>query len=282
MKLGMNLLLWTTEVTEAHYPVLEQLKECGFDGVEVPVAPGTESDYTELGRVLDGMGLERTAVFAVDEKADPISDDPAVRAAAVDALREGVAKTRALGAARMVGPFHSAYKKFSGFGPTEDERHRSAEVLRRGAEEGQAAGVVLAVEPLNRFECYLMNTVADARAVIDRVDHPHCGILYDTHHMHIEEKDITDAVRRAADRVVHVHVSESDRGTPGSGQVAWVDTFRALHACGYDDWLVIEAFSRMDADFAGAIHIWRDFDVFDDVWREGHAFIRSAWENNKA
>ncbi len=282
MKLGMNLLLWTTEVTEEHYPALQQLKECGFDGVEVPVGPGVEEDYVKLAGILDDMGLERTAVFAVDEEADPISPDAAVRDAAVEALRVAVAKTRALGASHVVGPFHSAYKKFSGFGPTEDERARSADVLRRAAEEAEAADVVLAVEPLNRFECYLMNTVADARAVIDRVDHPHCGILYDTHHMHIEEKDIVDAVQRAADRITHVHVSESDRGTPGSGQVAWVDTFRTLQASGYDGWLVIEAFSRMDADFAGAIHIWRDFDTFDDVWREGHAFIRSAWENSKS
>lgn len=277
MKLGMNMLLWTTEVTEEHYPVIQSLKDCGFDGVEIPVAPGTEPDYVELGKVLDDMGLERTAVFAVDDKADPISPDASVREAATAALREAVAKTRAMGAARLVGPYHSAYKNFSGAGPTDAERERSAEVLRLVAEEGEQAGVVLAVEPLNRFECYLMNTVADARAVIDRVDHSHCGILYDTHHMHIEEKDVTDAVKRASDRISHVHVSESDRGTPGSGQVAWVETFRALHACGYDDWLVIEAFSRRDAEFASAIHIWRDFDPFDDVWRQGHAFIRETW-----
>jgi len=277
MKLGMNLLLWTTEVTEEHYPALQSLKDCGFDGVEVPVGSGGEDDYTALGKVLDDMGLERTAVFAVDEAANPVSADAAIREAAVEALREGVAKCQALGATRLVGPFHSAYKTFTGVGPTDAERDRSAEVLRRAAEEGEAAGVLLAVEPLNRFECYLMNTVADARAVIDRVDHSHCGILYDTHHMHIEEKDVTDAVERAADRINHVHVSESDRGTPGTGQVAWTKTLKALHAAGYDDWLVIEAFSRKDADFAGMIHIWRDFDPFEDVWRKGHAFIRSAW-----
>ena len=201
----------------------------------------------------------------------------AVRVAAVNKLTEAVAKCRVLGATRLVGPFHSAYKKFSGVGPTDAERDRSAEVLRRAAEEGEAAGVLLGVEPLNRFECYLMNTVADARAVIDKVDHSHCGILYDTHHMHMEEKDVTDAVARAADRINHVHVSESDRGTPGSGQVAWADTFKALHAAGYDDWLVIESFSRMDADFASMIHIWRDFDPSEDVWRKGHGFIRESW-----
>ncbi len=277
MKLGMNLLLWTTEVQEEHYPVIQSLKQCGFDGVEVPVAPGTEADFGVHGRVLDDLGLERTAVFALDDQANPISEEARVREAAVDALKEAIAKSRALGATRLVGPFHSAYKTFSGSGPTEDERSRSADVLRRAAEEAEQAGVVLAVEPLNRFECYLMNTVADARAVIDRVDHSHCGILYDTHHMHIEEKDVTDAVRRASDRIAHVHVSESDRGTPGSGQVAWVDTFRALQASGYDDWLVIEAFSRRDADFASAIHIWRDFDPFDEVWHQGHAFIRETW-----
>lgn len=275
MKLGMNLLLWTTAVTEEHYPVLRSLKHRGFDGVEIPVAP--EDDYAALGKVLDDMGLERTAVFALDDSANPISADAAIRQKAVDGLKEAIERSHAMGAHRLVGPFHSAYKVFSGVGPTDDERKRSAEVLRDAAESGEAADVVLCVEPLNRFECYLMNNVADARKVTDAVDHPYCGVLYDTHHMHIEEKCVSDAIARCGDAIRHVHVSESDRGTPGSGQVAWVDSFRALHAAGYDDWLVIEAFSRRDADFAGAIHIWRDFDPFDDVWEKGHDFIRNTW-----
>lgn len=281
MKLGMNLLLWTTQVQEEHRPILESLQRCGFDGVEVPVAPGEPEDYRSLGRVLDDLGLERTAVFALDEATNPISADAAIRRAASESLRVAIEKTRELGARRLVGPMHSAFKVFSGSGPTEDERARSADVLRAAAEAAETADIVLAVEPLNRFECYLMNTIADARAVIDRVDHPSCGILYDTHHMHIEEKDPGEAISRAAGRIAHVHVSESDRGTPGTGQVAWADTFRALQACGYDDWLVIEAFSRRDAAFASAIHVWRDYDLFDEVWREGHAFIRRAWGHQR-
>ncbi|MEQ8767315.1 MAG: sugar phosphate isomerase/epimerase [Planctomycetota bacterium] len=278
MKLGMNLLLWTAEVKEEHFPILQSLKEAGFDGVEVPVAPGTEADFSKLAKVLDDMGLERTAVFALGEEANPISPDAPVREAAREALKVAIGKTQALGAHRLVGPFHSAFKTFSGAPPTEDERQRSADVLRDTAEIAENADVLLAVEPLNRFECYLMNTIAAARAVIDRVDHPACGILYDTHHMHIEEKKAADAVTRAADRITHVHVSESDRGTPGSGQVAWLETFSALQAAGYDDWLVIEAFSRQDEAFASAIHVWRNYDPLEEIWRRGHAFIRGTWE----
>ena len=114
MKLGMNLLLWTTDVQEEHFPILEALKKVGFDGVEVPVAPGVEADFAGLGRGLDRMGLERTAVFALDASTNPISPEASVRAAALEALKIAIAKTHALGAHRLVGPFHSAFKTFSG------------------------------------------------------------------------------------------------------------------------------------------------------------------------
>jgi len=280
MKLGMNMLLWTTAIGEHHYPVFRDLKDCGFDGVEIPIAP--DDDYAAMGRLLDDIGLERTTVFAVDEDANPVSPAAAIRQAAVDALKTAIDKTHALGAHRVVGPFHSAYKTFTGVGPTDDERKWSAEVLHAASEIAAEADVLLCVEPLNRFECYLMNTVADARAVTDMVHHPNCGVLYDTHHMHIEEKNVSDAIARCGSAINHVHVSESDRGTPGSGQVAWAESMRALHDVGYDDWLVIESFSRMDADFAGAIHIWRDFDPSDDVWRIGHEFIRKSWADAEA
>ena len=140
----------------------------------------------------------------------------------------------------------------------------------------------MAIEALNRFECYLVNTMADATAIADAVDHPMLGVHYDTHHMHIEEPDVTAALETARPHLKHVHVSENHRGTPGSGQVAWEETFRTLHGFGYDGWYTIEAFSRTDPAFANAIHVWRE--PYPDpltLAREGAAFLRRTWEETR-
>ena len=149
--------------------------------------------------------------------------------------------------------------------------------MRAGAEEGERCGVTLTSELLNRFECYLLNTVSDGLDMVERVGHPRFQIHYDTHHAHIEERDPGAAIRAGADKIGHVHISENDRGVPGRGQVAWQASFEALKEIDYDGWMVIEAFSRRDPDFANAIHVWRDYAPADEIWREGLEFIRRSW-----
>jgi D-psicose/D-tagatose/L-ribulose 3-epimerase len=280
VKVGMNMLLWTVDVTEEHYPLMAELKAGGFDGVELMLAADRDSAHREaLSAEFDRMGLERTVVFAPDESANPISSDPGVREAAIEKLVWAVRSTAEVGSSILAGPFHTAYPVFSGEPATGDERAWCAEVMRAGAEEGERCGVTLATEILNRFECYLLNTVEDGLDLVGRVDHPSFQLHYDTHHAHIEERDPGAAIRSAAGAIGHVHISESDRGVPGRGQVAWGATFEALREIGYEGWLVIEAFSRSDPEFANAIHVWRDFASAEEIWREGLALIRSSWSD---
>jgi len=277
VKIGMNMLLWTADVTEEHYPLMAELKAGGFDGVELMLNPERDTAHREaLSAELDQMGLGRTVVFAPDESANPISPDPAVREAAVERLVWAVRSTAEVGSSILAGPFHTAYPVFSGEPATEDERAWCAEVMRAGAEEGERCGVTLTAEILNRFECYLLNTVKDGLDMVERVGHPRFKIHYDTHHAHIEEQDPGAAIRAGAGAIGHVHISESDRGVPGRGQVNWGASFDALKEIGYDGWLVIEAFSRNDPGFANAIHVWRDFAPSDEIWREGLSFIKAS------
>ena len=278
MKTGINLLLWTTFVDQEHHALLSSLREMGYDGVEIPLGEGDAAHYRALAEELDRTGFARTAVTSLESDTNPVSPDPAVRKRAGERLAWAIDMAATLGAETLCGPFHSAFKHFTGVGPTADELRWSAEVLHGAAEKAQAAGIQLAIEALNRFECYLVNTMEDARALVRSVDHPALGVHYDTHHMHIEERDAEAAIERVRDELRHVHISENDRGVPGTGQVNWVDTFAALHRVGYDGWLTIESFSRMDPDFAGAIHIWRDFARDpQEVATRGLAFMREAW-----
>lgn len=275
MKYGMNLLLWTGNVAAEHFPLLAKLKAAGFDGVEIPVFGGTPADYKPVRAELDKNGLKCTTVTILTAETNAVSPDAAVRRKAVDWLKTVVDINHVLGAETVVGPYHSAIGVFSGNGPTADETKRSADVLREVADHAKAANLMMGIEYLNRFECYVLNTVAQAVELVRLVDHPNFRTMYDSFHAHIEEKDPAAAIRAVAPVLAHVHISENDRGTPGSGQVNWDATFGTLKEVGYDGWMVIEAFGRALPDLAAATRIWRDlFPSAEEVYTKGLAFMK--------
>jgi D-psicose/D-tagatose/L-ribulose 3-epimerase len=257
MKYGMNLLLWTGHLDESILPILEKLKAMGYDGVEVPMFQLDEKFYAGWGKRLDDLGLKRTAVTVCGDANNPISAEAAIREAGIASNNLAIDCCQALGAETMCGPFHSALGSFSGAGPTADEWKRGVESLRKNAEHAAGTGVTMAIEALNRFECYLLNCAADAARFVQEVDHPSCRMMYDTFHSNIEEKDIAGAVKTAAPYLAHVHISENDRSTPGKGNVRWKENFDAIAASGYDGWMVVEAFGLFLPEIAGATKIWR-------------------------
>jgi D-psicose/D-tagatose/L-ribulose 3-epimerase len=256
MKYGMNLLLWSGEFSDDLIPVCRQLKDLGFDGVELPMF-NIDLDYAAIGKQLDDIGLARTAVCVRNEEDNPISPDTSVRAAGVAANKKTLDCCAALGAETLVGPYHSAIGLFSGAGPTDDEWKWAVDSMRQVAEYAGEVGVNLGVEALNRFECYLLNCHADSARFVREVDHPACGMMYDTFHANIEEKCVEDAVRVGGDKLFHIHISENDRSTPGQGGVDWDTNFDAITGCGYDGWMVIEAFGLALPEIAAATKIWR-------------------------
>ena len=279
MQTGMNLLLWTDHVTAADYPTLAKIKAAGFDGVELPLFGGDVAHYRQVRAELDKQGLRCTAVTVVGPEANPISPDAAVRAAAGERLKQVLDWCHALKAENLCGPFHSPLGVFSGAGPTGDEKARAADVLRQVAEYAKQAGVTLAIEYLNRFECYFLTTAADARDLVAKVGHPSFRCMYDTFHANIEEKSQSAAIKTVAPVMAHVHISENDRGTPGTGQVHWADAFAALKDVKYDGWMVIESFGRALPGLAAATRVWRDlFPSPEDVYTNGLKFIRQNWK----
>ena len=279
MKTGMNLLLWTGHVTEEHFGIINDIKAAGFDGVEIPVFDGTPAHFKTVKKELDHLGLACTTVTIVTPETNPISPDEKVRQAAVDRLKWAIDCNHALGAENMVGPFHSPLAVFSGSGPTEDEKKRAADVLREAAEYAAQAKVQLCIEYLNRFECYFLTTAADAVALVHRVNHPNFKTKYDTFHAHIEEKSQAGPIFQVSPVLGHVHISENDRGTPGTGQVNFEEAFWTLKKVGYDGWFVIEAFGRALPDLAAATRVWRDlFPSPKQVYTEGLKLIREQWE----
>ena len=279
MKYGLNMLLWTADVTEEHDGLLDQIKEWGYDGIEFPIFSTEEAKYKRLGDRLDSLELGRTAVTVCNPDANPISPDPANRARAVDYLKQVLDMAAAGGATHVCGPIHSALGEFSGAGRTEDEWNYAKETLAKAADYAQTCNVTLTVEYLNRFECYFLNNSVDCARFIDEVNHPNLKMMYDTFHANIEEKSISEAIKACADQTVHVHISENDRSTPGEGHVHWEETFQTLKETGYDGWMTIEAFGRALPDLAAATRIWRRmFPSEEYLAKNGLAFMKQGME----
>jgi len=258
MRFGMNLLMWTDTLNDEALPFLDELKEIGFDVVEVPVFDLDNADnYAKWSKRLDELGLARTATAIRGPEENMISADAAVRRAGIDANKRNLDCCAALGCELMAGPFHSALGEFSGAGPTEDEWKWGVAGMREVAEHAEKVGVRLTLEYLNRFECYLLNTAADGARFVAEVNHPYCQMMYDTFHSHIEEKSTPEAIRALKGCLGHVHISENDRSTPGSGNVRWAETFDTLHEIGYDGTMVVEAFGLALEKLIPATKIWR-------------------------
>lgn len=279
MKYGMNMLLWTGDVGEEHYGLLQQLKDMGYDGVELPLFDTTVEKFARLGRKLDDIGLERSAVTVCTALANPIGATPEVRAAGVEHLKKAIDCCRAAGVKLLCGPIHSALGEFSGQGRTVEEWEHGKASLKEAAEYAREQGVTLVAEYLNRFECYFLNCAEDCARFCREVNHPNLKMMYDTFHANIEEKSPAKAVEACADQLVHVHISENDRSTPGEGGVNWDASFAALKDVRYDGWLMIEAFGLALPELAAATKIWRRmFPNETHLAKQGLQFMKQRWE----
>ena len=282
MKIGMNMHLWSTHITSEHFSAIEELKEIGYDGIEVFLASPERGSYDELGTFAKSLGIEVNGCLGIGPDQDPISKDEKVRQAALDKLKEAIDNIHAAGGTHICGPFHSAFANFSRNSPQESEYQRSAEVLRAAGEYAQQAGVTLTPEALNRFECYLCNTMAQLHHLIDLIDHPHVRGMFDSHHANIEEKSFAKAIETMSPVLGHVHISENDRGTPGEGHICFDEIFEAVAKTNYDGYYTIEAFSRDDVDFANAINVWRDYNPRMDICRDGFQFVKTMLEKHNS
>lgn len=274
IKIGFNVLAWTADVSEKVLPIVDRLKQIGYDGVECFIGSPDTNAYRRFGDHARDIGLETTAVTVVDKETSPVDSSSAVRAKALDRIKWVIDRTHDMHAQVLCGPFYSAHANFSRQAPQEEEYKRAAEVLHAAGEYAAQANITLALEALNRFECYLCNTMVQLSYLVSKAGHPNVKAMFDTHHANIEEKKMATAIEVIAPVLHHVHISENDRGTPGDGHVPWNETYAALAKAGYKGWLTIEAFSRNDPDFANAINVWREYSAPWDMAEKGYHFIR--------
>ena len=273
-KIGFNVLAWSTVITDELKPIVYRLKKIGYDGVEFLVGSPEIAAYKWMGDYTKDLGLEVTTVFVVGKYENPISRDAAIRTKALERIKWAIDRAYDLNAKLLCGPFHSAHAHFAKRAPEDWEYSYGAGILRAAGEYAAQANITLGLEALNRFECYLCNTMDQLSRLILAVSHPNVKAMFDTHHANIEEKDFSQALSIIAPLLAHVHISENDRGTPGDGQVHFEEAFSNLAKINYQGWLTIEAFSRNDPDFANSIGVWREYSRPWDIAENGLKFIK--------
>jgi D-psicose/D-tagatose/L-ribulose 3-epimerase len=276
MKYGVNTMVWTTRVDESHAALFSRVRKWGFDGVELFLSPQEPADIPAIRKMLEKNHLECTTCCVLPRECHLVSSQPEVRATGAKFLKRCVDRTAELGARLICGPMYAGLGVMTGRRRTPEEWIWAVEALQVVAQHALKCQVTLCLEPLNRFETYFLNTVEDAARLIHDIGEANVKILFDTFHANIEERHPAEALRSVAGELGHVHVSENDRGIPGTGHVDWRAVLKALKVIGYKGWMTIESFAQPESELAAAAAVWRDVAPSGDelAW-QGLRFIRS-------
>ena len=281
MQFGVSTWLWASPLTTEEFARLApRVADMGFDLIEVPIEGTGDLDYARAAKIARDLGLSVSVCAAMGPDRDLIHPDASVRANGIAYVRHCIEAAHALGATNVLGPLYSAVGRT--WKATSEERKRDLDLLvtqlSQLATHAADHGVVLCVEPLNRFETSFINLAEQVIEVVDRVDNPACAMMLDTFHMNIEETSLGDAIRAGGARLKHLHACENDRGTPGSGHVPWQDVADGSRAIGYDGPVVIESFTSKVETIARAAAIWRPLAKSQDqLASDGLRYLRALF-----
>lgn len=275
--IGLNAWVFVSPpTTKAIAAIAPRMKAMGFDVLELGVEQPGDWDPERTADILAENGLGTALCAAMGPDRD--FTDPALVEGTQAYIRYCIDAVATLGGDVVAGPIYSPVGKT--WQMSAAERAAAVDMLVEGlkplADYAGERGVRLAIEPLNRFETSFMNTAAQVMEVVDRLDSLAVGVLLDSFHMNIEEKNQAAAIRLVGDKLYHFHACGSDRGAPGTDHIAWNEIVAALRDVNYDGPLVIESFTPDNQTIARAAAIWRPLaETQDDLARDGLAFLRA-------
>lgn len=276
MKIGIHQHVFTKKLFSGNLDLMNVIRNYGFDSMDVNVRALDIPTAKLVRRRAEELGLHLMGGGSLPADKELLSSEREKRREAIEYMKTLVRKVHELGSTFYGGIIYAPFSKLTGKAPTKEELDYSAEGLREVARYARGLGIRVGLEPANRYETYLINTIGDGLRLADSIGEDNVGILFDTFHTTIEEKSMYKAITAAGSRLYHVHVCANDRGIPGSGQVRWDDVFRGLKDIGYDGTITIEGFVDNTADVASGACIWRKFaSSAEEMATEGLRFIRS-------
>ncbi len=283
MQFGVSTFLWASPFTSDSFDLVYKIKEMGFDIIEVAVEREELINWVRLKEIVQETGLQVTISGAFGLERDISSSDPHIRAKGLKYITECIEIAQNMGSPIFGGPVYSAVGKTRFISDEQKKRERGwcIENLIKASKIAEDHGIIVGVEPLNRFETDMVNTADQAISLVKEVDHPNIKVQLDTFHCNIEEKNIPDTIRKVGkDLLCHIQGNESDRGTPGTGNVDWIGIKDALNDIGYDKAIVIETFGEVSEEIARAACIWRPLaNSSDELAIEGLQFYKKLFES---
>lgn len=276
-KISIEIFYWIDRWKEDQIAFFPKAKECDFDGVEISFVSGPETiDIPRMRGELDRLGLDVYCSTGLSPATDITSLDKSIREAGIAYLRLCLETAQRLGSPILGGVTYAPWLHFPP--PSEDlreYRNRSAAALREVAVIAGDMGVTLTLEILNRFETFMFNTVDEASAFLQQIDHPAVQLQLDTYHMNMEEDSLKQAILDAGDMIGHFHCAASNRKLPGQGHIDWGAIMAALDAANYQGGLVIETFPNPTVETGRTVNTWRSLVTdYDEEAKQAVAFLR--------
>jgi D-psicose/D-tagatose/L-ribulose 3-epimerase len=280
--IGVNAWVWTSPFTTQDGPdglgLMDKVKQMGFDSFEFGLEDPSHVDPAKLKAKAEQTGLKLVICGAYGPDRDLTHDDASVRENSLNYITKAIEICAKSGTPVLAGPCYSAVGKRRHVSPDQKKKEWDLAVtgVKEAAKRAKDHGVLLGIEPLNRFETDLINTAEQCKRLCDDIGDKTVGLHLDTFHMNIEEKNSADAIRLAGDRLYHFHACENDRGAPGSGvNIDWDNVAKALKDVGYSRQAVIESFTPKTKSIAAAAAIWRQFEPSQDALAgNGLAYLR--------
>lgn len=273
MKLGIHAYAWCSQWTNETLDLIDRVKNLGLDFIEIPLMCLDTFDARAIKDRLERVGLGAVTSTVLLNDTDITSEDPVVRAKGVEYLKDCVRATSDIGATSFSGVIYSQHIKVIDDRPSEQLWQYSADSLRPAAQMASDLGVLVGLEPVNRYETCLINTCEQAIRLKEMIGEDSIKIHLDTYHMNIEEKSFYEATKLAGQDLIHYHLCENDRGIPGTGLVDWDGIFQALSEINYRGNAALESFVECTDNMS--TWVWRQLAPSGDtLLREGVEFIR--------
>ncbi len=281
MLFGASTFIWVSPFSSGHIDLLTKVKNMGYDIIEIAVEDASIIDWKLIKGIADDLDLKITISGAFGMERDISSTEAGYRKTGRQYIIDCIKIAAETGSPLFGGPLYSAVGKTRLVSEDQKKQERAwcVEILSEVSRIAGDYGVTLGLEPLNRFETDMINTVDQALSLTDEVGNPNLKLVLDTFHANIEEKDIAASIRKIGkDRLCHIQGNESDRGTPGTGHLEWAEIKSALDEIGYDGAMVIETFGQPSRELARAACIWRPLaNSADELASEGLAFYKQMF-----
>jgi len=242
LQYAVHAYAWTTSWSNDTLGLIDHAKSLGFDLIEVPLMEIDKVDAAAIKQRAHDAQIGVVSSVACSSASDLTADDEQTRKNGVIFLKRCVKAAADMGAPIMTGVTYSEIGRKLDRMPGEEHWDRAAKGLKEVARYAQDFGVTVGIEPVNRYETFLINTCEQALRLRDMIDEPNVGIHPDAYHMNIEENDFYHPTKLAAPHMCHYHLSESHRGVPGQGTVDWASIYRAFADCGYSGVVGLESF----------------------------------------